>query len=450
MRGPLVRLAACLLLASPLAACGQKNASATPEASTESETDRTADLAAFRLEFLGQDRSYSPEARAEAQTMLSALEQETGGLSDAAFELRLSEIVAKADNGHTLFFTGPWREKFNRIPVKFLLLDGRLYVGAADEPYTDIVGAEVMKIAGRDWPELRRELGRYQGGLDGWKAQFIQNFIESPAVLHAAGLNDTPDALALDIIANGNASDVVIEAGMFPAEFEGFEQYFPPARIVEFAREGDDEDQPLYLQNAGDLYRFHWLEDDVAYIQFKANAGASGDLNAVSFSADVLSRLEEKQPRAIILDQRFNPGGDLNNTRDLMQALPGLMAEGGKVYAITSGKTFSAGISSIGYLKQAGGDNVVIVGEPVGDRLDFWAEGGVMTLPQSGAMILYATERHDYTNGCPYEECHRSIVVHPIAVDSLQPDYLTPLTYDAYMAGRDPSMEKVMELIGGA
>ncbi len=450
MRAIFTRLSICLLMAISISACDQKSPAAAIEESSVTETDRSADLAAFRTEFFDQDKSYSPEARAEAETMLNALEQEAASLSEVAFELRISEIAALADNGHTLFFTVPWREKFNRIPVKFIMLNGRLFVGDADEPHGDIIGAEVVKIGGRDWPELQRELAKYQGGLLNWKAQFIQNFIESPEVLYAAGLNDTQDSLTLGIIADGNARDVVVEAGMFPAEFEGFEQYFPPARIVEFARAGEDAGQPLYLQDAGELYRFQWLEGDVAYIQFKTNSRPSGGFDSVSFSADVIGKLEEKQPRAIILDQRFNPGGDLNTTRDLMQALPGLVAEDGKVYAITSGKTFSAGISSIGYLKQTGGDRVVIVGEPIGDRLDFWAEGGVMTLPQSGGMLLYANERHNYTNGCPYEECHRSIVVHPISVESLQPDFLTPLTHDAYMAGRDPSMEKVLELMGGA
>ena len=99
-----------------------------------------------------------------------------------------------------------------------------------------------------------------------------------------------------------------------------------------------------------------------------------------------------------------------------MQALPGVAQD--RVYAITSGRTFSAAISSLGYLKQAAGDRLTIVGEPVGDRLEFWAEGDIMTLPGLGAMLLYATERHNYMTGCPEDDCHGSVRTHPIRVRS--------------------------------
>ena len=51
--------------------------------------------------------------------------------------------------------------------------------------------------------------------------------------------------------------------------------------------------------------------------------------------------------------------------------------------------------------KQAAGDRLAIVGEPIGDRLEFWAEGDIMRLPGLGALMLYATERHNYMTGCP-------------------------------------------------
>ena len=129
-----------------------------------------------------------------------------------------------------------------------------------------------------------------------------------------------------------------------------------------------------------------------------------------------------------------------------MQDLPNLTARGGRVYALTSGRTFSAGISSLGYLKQSGGDRVSIVGAPVGDRLEFWAETDTIDLPQTGATILYATERHDYITGCPEPDCHASIRNHPIRVRSLAPDVAVATTGRDVMSGKDPLMEAVLRL----
>ena len=52
------------------------------------------DIAMFRERFMASDKSYTPEARAEAERRLAALEAQAGAVSDAAFVLELSRIVA--------------------------------------------------------------------------------------------------------------------------------------------------------------------------------------------------------------------------------------------------------------------------------------------------------------------------------------------------------------------
>ena len=84
------------------------------------------------------------------------------------------------------------------------------------------------------------------------------------------------------------------------------------------------------------------------------------------------------------------------------------------------------------------------VREAVGDRLEMFSEGNITELPRSGLMVLDATERHDYRNGCrAARDCHGQVVRHPIAVPSLAPDVPAPWTVEAYLAGRDPGMEAV-------
>ena len=91
---------------------------------------------------------------------------------------------------------------------------------------------------------------------------------------------------------------------------------------------------------------------------------------------------------------------------------------------------------------------MTIVGEPVDDHLEFWAEGCLVELPASGATLLYASERHDYTTGCPEPECHAPIRDHPIRVKSLEPDVPVPLAFADYRAGRDAALDAVARLLG--
>jgi hypothetical protein len=150
----------------------------------------------------------------------------------------------------------------------------------------------------------------------------------------------------------------------------------------------------------------------------------------------------------VVLDLRMNGGGNLFLARAFMLSLPARLPPTGRIVVLTSPWTFSAAISSLGYLKQAGGDRVTIVGEPIGDRLRFFAEGRPKSLPRSGAFLLPARRRHDYLTGCAgFTDCAMFVAQTPIAVKSLDPQVAAAWTVEAYAAGRDPGMEAVARVL---
>jgi hypothetical protein len=85
---------ALALLASVAAAAS----AVTP---TATAVDRRDDVAALR-QFLGHDRSYSPDARATAKAEIDRLGRSGESLSAAAFQLAVARVAALAGNGHTL------------------------------------------------------------------------------------------------------------------------------------------------------------------------------------------------------------------------------------------------------------------------------------------------------------------------------------------------------------
>src|SRR5207248_4084841 len=98
---------------------------------------------------------------------------------------------------------------------------------------------------------------------------------------------------------------------------------------------------------------------------------------------------------------------------------------GGRIFVLTSGNTFSAGIATAARLKHHGGRRTVIVGEPVGDRERHWGEGGSAFLPSSRVEVRYATALHDFEHGCALAElrsCHFVDYVVGVAAGSLSPD----------------------------
>ena len=100
--------------------------------------------------------------------------------------------------------------------------------------------------------------------------------------------------------------------------------------------------------------------------------------------------------------------------------------------------TFSAGIYHAAQLKQC--TTAIFIGESVGDRLDFWAEGGKLVLPNSHEVISYSNGFHryssvDYPEYQPYYE--------ELRITSLEPDVAAPMSSKDYFAGRDPALEAI-------
>lgn len=267
--------------------------------------------------------------------------------------------------------------------------------------------------------------------------------------MRAAGLMEQENSVQV-VLENsaGETIETEIPALSDLPPLEDMDQYIAPSRLLVSSYQSNNQKLPLYLKSPGQAFRFEILENPKsAYIQFKANVDFTGTQDIDAFLDSVSGQLRSSNPQFIVLDQRFNFGGDLNITRDLMQKLPEFLATGGGLFVITSGRTFSAGISSLGYVIQAAGDRATIVGEPIGDELEFWAEGDLQVLPNSGVTFLMGTERHNYQTGCPEDDCHGSIQRNPIKVESLQPDILAPLLYSDFEQGIDPAMVAIQNEI---
>jgi hypothetical protein len=385
---------------------------------------------------VGRDASYTPTARAEAKRLLDTL---PSLVSDAArFELHAARILALGNNGHTALFAAQWTNRYPRSPVRLGLFADGLFVIGAPPAQSDMIGSRAVTINGRPWRQVYDAFDAYQGGRQELRDQFVSYFMETPAMLAAAGLGDSKDTLSLRVeLPGGAARDLSAAAHMAPVEGEDKSLLgIPLPRAAVAALKGKP---PLYLTKSDHYYVYERLTDlDAAYVRVDA-IGGSG---LSPFFASTLANLQANPPSNIVLDLRFNMGGDLNRARDFATRLPAL-ARGGKLYVITSGRTFSAAIATTGYAKQAAPEKVLIVGEHAGDDLQYWAEGPRTRLAGLGATLLYATERHNYRTGCQEADCHGSIRAHPIRIVTLEPDLPAPLTFATYREGRDPAMEAI-------
>lgn len=427
---------------------------ATPRA--QDSQARTADLQIFRDSFVEKDKSFSTDAKAKAEQRLAALAAKAGTISQAAFDLELARIAALADNGHTHYALGTMLRRYNRAPVRLESFGGEFYVLRAASMHRDLLGARLTAIDGHGLEQLRTASRELYGGIDAYRDQFAFNLLESPQLLNAAGLAAKAESATYRFIGRDGKTIEKPLAGDAPDSSRPspgpdrvlFPQALPQEGIM-WPTALAAAKAPWSLRDFDQ--RFRWREApelNGLVIEIRQNVdAASGQIAAALTMFE--EAITQHKPVNLVVDMRVNGGGNLQLTREFMKGLPARVP--GRVFVLTSPFTFSAAISSVGYLKQAAPDRVTIVGAPVGDRLVFFAEGRQVSLPNNGGVISMATERHDYQNGCKtFTDCHPPVMRNPIAVASLAPEINAPWTIDAYMSGTDPAIDAVVRAVGGA
>ncbi|MEO5825117.1 MAG: hypothetical protein ABIR59_04460, partial [Gemmatimonadales bacterium] len=407
-----------------------------------------ADYFASFLEF---DRSYSDAARRDATVKIAKLRAEAAGLSHEAFVLRVAEIAALADNAHTAINGNAFHKNTPRIPLRAYWFADRLHVLRTSPALRDLLGAQIERIAGLPVAEVLGRLQRYAGGTDNHRKLVLTAVFESPALLNAAGIGNDGHALLVDgRLADGTPFSRRIEADdrgpaapvsatarlLFPLDVT------PEQPFLSFRNSTDAP--TLFLKDSRELFSIAPMENGGLYVGLDHNT--DGDNQPIApFLQRVIDTVQAGDVRFVVVDMRMNGGGDYTKTyrfaHELVKALPAPR----RIYVLTSGWTFSAAITTLAALKDSGGERVVIIGEEIGDRLHFWAEGSAFVLPNSNIAVSYATGRHNYQGPCTdRDQCFWLNYMYPVRVRTLVPDIAAPFTFRAYQEGRDPAIEAVL------
>jgi hypothetical protein len=339
----------------------------------------------------------------------------------------------------------------NRLPVRLVLFADGVFVVRAKGAGVTALGLRLNDLDGVPTPDVLQRLRAYRGGPNNLRDFGNVDLLESPQLLHAAGIGQSDQEVTLTVGDRMHAAKLLLSAlPTDPSE--------PPVQRLRylsaqpFPNEEADwhsafhgQPAPLWLQQPDQAFRIAPVPELAAlYLQLKTNTDAEHGQLIGTFLARAKRMLEESRPQNVILDMRFDGGGDYTKTAAFMSQLPTMIPDRGRVFVITHTTTFSAGITSVGFVKQASPQRVTIVGEPTGDRLVFYGEPRDLVLPNSGIGMSYATGLHDYLHGCRwFGRCYWVNWIYPIAVSTLNPELAAPLSFELVASGRDPAMEAI-------
>jgi len=362
--------------------------------------------------------------------------------------------MALADNAHTGGDPVQLFRNFNRSGIDLYPFADGYFVVRAHNSHAELLGHKVIAIEGADPGDLLERLRVYSGGPDNARDLAALHLIRSPALLYGAGLAASPDALSVTLEdPEGSRSEHVLDALPDAAENDfAYRHPYHALRADPLPEEAGDWvnvlqasglDAPLTLTDDGTLVLSRPIDGGV-YI--RSNYLMEYPEQPVkSQLVEVLDTAPDGGFDKVVVDLRWNPGGDLGNGIPFAKALGERLAPHGTAYILTGPTTFSAAIVTVAQIKKYAGNRAVIVGEPMGDRAQFWAErGSSFILPNSRQYLRYSTGYHDWEKGCTEDEsphCFPASRDEAVDIGSLAVDEFIQPTFAQYAAGEDPVLE---------
>ncbi len=401
--------------------------------------------------FLARDRSFTPEAREQFRAAIGKLQQTVESKTDEQIIVELAKAVALAKNAHTRLYLVRNRSELRRYPIRVWWFPEGLYVVRATPEYSALLGARILRIGGRSVQQVKTAVARLYAGNDAWHTYLSAYTMTSPDVLMGLGL--VPENGKTEIAftdrngRNGRRELAPMSLRRFDQPTESWWDLCP-------ARTRNDgewisaltlpvERQPLYLLDTDRSYWSHYLpEDRILYLQFSRSGNSPSGESLAEFGRRTVAEIQTMAVNKIVVDVRFNTGGDLSIGRPFINQL-GAFAKDHKikVYVITGRATFSAGIYHAMQLRQFAG--AVLVGEQFGDGLDFWSEGGNLLTPNSRLSLHFADRLHSYSPIVRPEFDQYLIKDTDLSITHPGPDILVKMTARDYFAGRDPALDWV-------
>jgi hypothetical protein len=430
-----------------------KVAYTVPESALEAQRQ---DLDYF-AKVMALDRAFSPAARRAADARLSALNFLLEALPSPRLQVALMQVMALADNGHSRM--SATADKGTLIlPLRVSRFVDGFYVMRATTAGHDMLGGRVDGIDGHTIDQIMLQLETLRGGPGGLRQQNAAQFIVVQDLLYGLGIATEASASTWTVtLPDGRAVTRRLEA--YPLQ--------PGQDVPEGDRwlspepsKGIEKDWVASRPQTGEVPET-WRDVDNPFRLFPA-AGSCAQVVRLQTIADTAGQkiapflratettLRANPPCAIIVDLRGDGGGDYTNTWRFAHALPRLLAPGGHIYILTDSLTFSAAITTAAFIKDAGGNRVTIIGEPIGDRLSFFSEGGKACLPNLKVCLFYQTGKHDYGHPCnDWHTCYWLNWLYPVRLKSLQPDIRVPLKFEDWNAGRDAAYVVARDLARG-
>ena len=370
---------------------------------------------AFIQQSIQLDLAMQDLAKADLRPLLEDLRQETtrDGVLLAAMRL-----FAKAANGHTRIIPNA---AVQVAPVRIVCLGKDYYIiGGAKR---DLIGGALVSVNGVGVHALEERFSPFLAGT-AQRRRVIGGFMFAwPEALVRVGAGE-----GRTINYEVRLGDEVKEASL-SADTLGVDLY--PVSETGFCGPNVD---PYEAKNLA----------DILHLRLPTCLQPIVDRDV----SKAVQKLRADPGKNVILDCRGNPGGDFTRVLPLLEQLrEGWRGE--KAVMLVDKFTFSAAIVVAVLAKHHLGDRICLMGEEMGDDLQFFAEGSSVDIPWCGGQLRYSNGYHDWQGGVAHPSISEDIKRHLVGVGQLRIEHAICPTGADLLEGRDPVLDQACEKLRG-
>jgi hypothetical protein len=395
---------------------------------------------------------FTKVSRADFERQAATLKAALPKRSEEQRMVGAMRLVASIGDGHTEL--APKRADFAFwYPIRIYQFTDGYFVTSAYKTVADLAGAQILEIAGRPAGKVI-DAARTLWGSDNKFANEENLFVVNSAPL-MRGLGYAAADGTLRIKAKLRSGRIVTRTlhplptsdERFAPGDSTFEWRFPSevlgppiGSLVDWtaaygglpamAFRKPDPKRPPHLAQPHGLYIRAIPEHDAYYIQ----ANYVGDLPNETFRGffqRALAQVDKQKPRRLIIDLRYNVGGDGSKLKETIRQF--IKREDDppwkELYVLSGRRTLSAAVMMLAAFVNE--TRCSVVGEPPASGFDHYGDATTIDLPRVGLELTVSTIYHKL------EDVGATGTVFPVDVPA-------PFSSSDYIAGRDPAVDAIL------
>jgi hypothetical protein len=351
-----------------------------------------------------------PNFEVDMESLLADLPK----LNDTEITLRLMKFMASANVNHNLIQPPASMGFYLRLPLQFGWYPDGLAIVSAPSDLPQALGTHVLKIADQTPEAVLAALAPYVAHEnDTSLKENAMGLLRLQAMLKYLGLLNAQNQVVLTLRKpGGQPFQLIVQPG---------NPKVPLVGVIEALHVKPS----LARTRPNDYYWQRYLEDSqTLYVQYNKCAN-DPILPFHRFATDVLAEADGHQVERLVIDLRYNPGGDSRILNALRPGLEQRLSKLGRLYVLIGSGTASAAVENAAELKSF--LHATLIGEPTGGTPSSYGDEKLVTLPNSKLVVQYTTKWLGVkTKDEP---------------DGIKPDVTVLRTFDDIVAGRDAVLE---------